>query len=375
MFLSEKERTETIWACRFCMMCHCADRVAQVVKRESYTPRGRGAIIFALDSELLQYSEEVADIIYTSLNDRLLQHWCVGNYDHEELVIDTRARLFEKGLAPEEVIAYTKSLRRNPVQGQNPQKILTDAGVKLDSDSDTLLFCGRTVRDSQKTTLIAAGKLFNQTGQSFKVLSDEPASGWALYQLGDFEGAKQLSSLVAAKIRESKVSKVVALDADSYRMLMGRTSRFGGDVKGLDILHINALMAGWLKNNQIHLAGRISAVATYHDPCVLARFFEDFDSPRFILSKILDTELKEMAANKRWANCCGAGGMLAVHRPDVTEDVAALRIGEAQETGATLLVSGCPRCDENFSKTMAARGIKDIKAVSLVELLSQAAGC
>lgn len=375
MFLSEKERTETIWACRFCMMCHCADRVAQVVKRESYTPRGRGAIIFALDSELLQYSEEVADIIYTSLNDRLLQHWCVGNYDHEELVIDTRARLFEKGLAPEEVIAYTKSLRRNPVQGQNPQKILTDAGVKLDSDSDTLLFCGRTVRDSQKTTLIAAGKLFNQTGQSFKVLSDEPASGWALYQLGDFEGAKQLSSLVATKIRESKVSKVVALDADSYRMLMGRTSRFGGDVKGLDILHINALMAGWLKNNQIHLAGRISAVATYHDPCVLARFFEDFDSPRFILSKILDTELKEMAANKKWANCCGAGGMLAVHRPDVTEDVAALRIGEAQETGATLLVSGCPRCDENFSKTMAARGIKDIKAVSLVELLSQAAGC
>ena len=39
MFLSEKEREETIWACRFCMMCHCADRVGQVVRRESYTPR------------------------------------------------------------------------------------------------------------------------------------------------------------------------------------------------------------------------------------------------------------------------------------------------------------------------------------------------
>ena len=374
MFLSEKERTETIWACRFCMMCHCADRVAQVVKRESYTPRGRGTIIFALDSGLLQYSEEVADIMYTSLNDRLLQHWCVGNYDHEELVIDTRARLFEKGLAPEEVITYTKSLRGNPVQGQDPQKILTDAGVTLDSDSDTLLFCGRTARGSQIATLIAAGKLFNQAGQSFKVLSDEPASGWALYQLGDFEGAKQLSSLVAEKIKESKVSKVVALDADSYRMLMGRTSRFGGDVKGLDILHINALMAGWLKNNQIPLAGRISAVATYHDPCVLARFFEDFDSPRFILSKILDTELKEMSANKNWANCCGAGGMLGIHRPDVSEEVAALRIDEARETGASLLVSGCPRCDENFSKTMTARGIKDIKAVNLVDLLAEAAG-
>lgn len=375
MFLSKKEREETIWACRFCMMCHCADRVAQVVKRESYTPRGRGAIIFALDSGMLEYSGDVADIMYTALNDRLLQHWCVGNYDHEELVIDTRARIFEKSLAPEEVVAYTRNLRRNPLQGESPQKILTDAGVTLDPDSDTLLFCGRAARESQKATLIAAGRLFNQAGHPFKVLSDEPASGWALYQLGDFEGAKQLSELLAQKIRDSRATTVVALDACSYRMLMGRTQRFGGDLKGMNILHISALMADWLKNDRIQPAGRITAEATYHDPCVLARFFEDVDSPRFILSKILDKEFKEMATHKKSANCCGAGGMLAVHRPDVSEEIAALRIEEARETGASLLVSGCPRCDEIFSKTMTARDIKDIKAVNLVELLAQAAGC
>jgi len=374
MFLSKKEREETIWACRFCMMCHCADRVAQVVKRESYTPRGRGAIIFALESGLLDYGGDAADIMYTALNDRLLQHWCVGNYDHEELVIDTRARFFEKGLAPEDVIAYTRNLRRNPVQGESPQQILTDAGVKLDSDSDTLLFCGRAARDTQKTTLIAAGRLFNQAGQSFKVLADEPASGWALYQLGDFEGAKRLSELVAEKIRESRAATVVALEACSYRMLMGRTLRFGGDIKGINILHMNALMADWLKNDRISLAGRITDTATYHDPCVLARFFEDVDSPRFILSKVLDNELKEMATNKKWANCCGAGGMLAVHRPDVSEEVAALRIDEARETGASLLVSGCPRCDETFSKTMTTRDMKDIRIVNLVGLVAEAAG-
>jgi Fe-S oxidoreductase len=374
MFLSEKERDETIWACRFCVMCHCADRVAQVVRRESYTPRGRGAIIFALDNGLLEYDADVADIMYTTLNDRLLQHWCVGNYDHEELVIDTRARLFEKGLAPEEVRAYTKSLRQNPAQGENPQKIFTDAGVTLGSDSDMLLFCGLTARDSQQATLISAGKIFNRAGMSFKVLADEPSSGWALYQLGDFEGAKQLSRLVAEKIKESKVSTVVALDADSYRMLMGRISRFGGDLKGIKITHINAVMADWIKNRQISVAKKISDSATYHDPCVLSRFFEDFDSPRFILSAILDDELKEMATHKKLANCCGAGGMLAVHRSDVSEEIAALRIDEARETGASLLVSGCPRCDETFKKAMAARGIEDIKVVNLVSLVAEAAG-
>ena len=374
MFLSEKERDETIWACRFCMMCHCADRVGQVVRRESYTPRGRGAIIFGLDEGLLDYDEGVADIMYTSLNDRMIQHWCVGNYDHEELVIDTRARIFEKGRAPAEVIAYAGNLRKNPVQGGDPTKILSDAGVTTDSDSDTLLFCGSAARDSQQATLIAAGKLFNQAGRAFKVLADESSSGWALYQLGDFEGAKQLSVLLAEKIRHSKVSTVVALDADSYRMLMGRTTRFGGDLKGIKTLHINAVMADWLKGSQVSVSDKLSVAATYHDPCVLARFFEDTDSPRFILSQILEKELSEMATCKTEANCCGAGGMLAVHRADVSEEVAVMRINEAKESGASLLVSGCPRCDETFKKAMAARGIEDIEVANLVALVAEAAG-
>lgn len=372
MFLSEKERDETIWACRFCMMCHCVDRVGQVVRRESYTPRGRGAIIFALERGLLEYDEGVADIMYTTLNDGLLQEWCVGNYDHEELMIDTRVRIFEKGLAPEEIMAYTKHLLKNPMRGENPQTILQDAGVATDMDSDTLLFCGSTARVNQQGTVVAAGKLFNLAGMPFKVLPEEPSSGWALYQLGDLRGAKKLSTLVAHKIRDAEVKTVVVLDAHSYRMLMGRTARFGGDMKGIKVLHINAVIADWLKSNQLSVANRISESATYHDPCVLARFFEDVDSPRFILSEILSADLREMTTNGKLANCCGAGGLLAVHRPDVSEKVARLRIEEAEETGASLLVSGCPRCDVTFTKAMAGGGKNDLRAVNIVDLTAEA---
>jgi Fe-S oxidoreductase len=155
---------------------------------------------------------------------------------------------------------------------------------------------------------------------------------------------------------------------------MGRTTRFGGDIKGIKILHINAVLADWLKDNRISVAHRISDAVTYHDPCVLARDFEDIDSPRLILSQILEHDFKEMATSKKMANCCGAGGMLAVHRADVSEDVAVMRLDEAKETGAALLVSGCPRCDETFKKAIAARGTEDIQVVNLVELVAKAAG-
>ena len=101
MFLSDKERAETIWACRYCPMCQHADRVARLVRKESYSPRGRGAILFALEKGLLSLDESVADIMYTTTNDGLLQEWCVGNYDHEELILDTRGPALRKGVGPE----------------------------------------------------------------------------------------------------------------------------------------------------------------------------------------------------------------------------------------------------------------------------------
>jgi Fe-S oxidoreductase len=81
-----------------------------------------------------------------------------------------------------------------------------------------------------------------------------------------------------------------------------------------------------------------------------------------------------MATNRKLANCCGAGGMLAIHRPDVSEKVAELRIAEAKETGASLLISGCPRCDETFQKAMTANGMDDLKSINLVELTAEAVG-
>jgi Fe-S oxidoreductase len=133
-------------------------------------------------------------------------------------------------------------------------------------------------------------------------------------------------------------------------------------------------MADWFKNEQIPVTGRISDIVTYHDPCVLARFFEDVDSPRLILSKILKNPLKEMAFCKKLANCCGAGGMLPLHRPDVSNQVAGLRIDEAAETGASVLISGCPRCDDKFKQSMATRGQDGMRVVNLVELVAEAAG-
>ena len=371
MFLSDKERAETIWACRYCPMCQHADRVARLVKKESYTPRGRGAILFGLEKGLLALDESVADIMYTTINDGLLQEWCVGNYDHEELILDTRARLFEKGLAPREVTRFVEALRAGP-QGKEPGEILSQAGVKIKPGAETLVFAGCSSREASPSALVSMGKLLNHANVQFQALKKESCCGWPLYQLGDLEGARNFSVTLSNAIRESGATRVVVLEADCYRMLLTRNSRLGGDLTGVKIVHAFQFLSDLLEQGKIRIGKRLIGPVTYHDPCALARYCEDLESPRKILSALFEGEVREMATHKRMANCCGEGGLLSVYRPDLAREVSLLRLEEAKETGASILATGCPRCQGAFTRAAGSTETGGLRIVSLIDLVASA---
>jgi Fe-S oxidoreductase len=371
MFLSDKERVETIWACRFCPMCQHADRVTALVRRESYAPRGRGGILFALEKGFIKPDETVADIMYTTINDGLLQEWCVGNYDHEELMVDARTRLFGQGLAPAEVKAFVDRLHAGP-EGEEPSTILGAAGLAGSPKAEVLLFSGCSARKEGAGTIVSMGKLLRKAGIPFQVLEKEPCCGWPLYQLGDREGAQAFSAAIAKAIQASGARTVVALDGDCYRMLQTRTARLGGDLPGVRIVHSLQALSEWIGEGRITIGKRLAGTVTYHDPCALARYCEDTESARKILGVLLDGELKEMATHHRFANCCGAGGMLGVSAPEVARRAAGLRLGEARETGASVLATGCSRCTATLNGAGGAG--PGLRVASLVDLLAEAVG-
>ena len=82
----------------------------------------------------------------------------------------------------------------------------------------------------------------------------------------------------------------------------------------------------------------------------------------------------EMETNKKLANCCGQGGMLPVHRPDIADRVAALRLEEAKETGAEILATGCSRCVAMLSGVQTDKPENLPRVVNIVDLLAAAMG-
>ena len=80
---------------------------------------------------------------------------------------------------------------------------------------------------------------------------------------------------------------------------------------------------------------------TYHDPCHLVRAQGVSDAPRKILKALPQVEYVEMEE----ANvCCGGGGAFQFDFPGVSKGITEKKIQHIRETGANVVVTGCPGC-------------------------------
>jgi heterodisulfide reductase subunit D len=123
-------------------------------------------------------------------------------------------------------------------------------------------------------------------------------------------------------------------------------------------------------------AGRLSLRAlslrvTYHDPCDLGRKSNLYDAPRRLLRAIPGIELVEMKANRENALCCGGGGNLESLDVGLSRAIAHERLEQAADTRAEVVVSACQQCERTL--TMAARReAKRIKVMDISQLIDRA---
>ena len=112
-----------------------------------------------------------------------------------------------------------------------------------------------------------------------------------------------------------------------------------------------------IKKNDIKLDKKDLTV-TYHDPCHLGRHAGEYEAPRSVISAF--SNLNEMKNIKEKSRCCGSGGGVKSAYGDLSNSIAKLRLEEAEETGADLLVSACPFCKLNLSQNSENLEVLDL---------------
>jgi Fe-S oxidoreductase/nitrate reductase gamma subunit len=170
-------------------------------------------------------------------------------------------------------------------------------------------------------------------------------------------------------LQRGGIRRIVTHCAHCFNALHNEYPAFGG---AFDVIHHATLIHELVGAGRIRFPraeGGPAVSVTLHDACYVGRFNDGIETPRAVLRAIPGSELCEMERSGKRSFCCGAGGGNYWYDVPRREKAGALRIREAESTGARLLVTECPYCLKMLADAGGAAGerqpieIRDIAEV------------
>mgnify|MGYP000977355113 CR=1 FL=1 len=220
-----------------------------------------------------------------------------------------------------------------------------------------MYFRGCVAREKLDKISKSTEEILKHAGIDYKIIEDESCCGSFLLRTGFLQDAEEVMQKTLDKIKDEKILTSCAgcyrTFKKDYREIMGVE---------LDVIHTSQFFNELIEDGKIELEP-LSEKVTYHDPCHLGRHMEEYDAPREILNKT--TELVEMERNRENARCCGAGAGVKSAYPEITEEIAKMRVKDAGD--AEIIVTTCPFCILNLSSINSTK-IMDISEIILKAL-------
>ncbi|OVE83695.1 (Fe-S)-binding protein [Natronolimnobius baerhuensis] len=148
----------------------------------------------------------------------------------------------------------------------------------------------------------------------------------------------------------------------------------------VDVLHWTQAVEELVTDGALELTGtELEYTVTYHDPCHLGRYNDEYDAPRELI-EATGCDLQEMPRNRADSFCCGGGGgglwMDFEEEPKPSEE----RLREALEDTAAgsaveKFVVACPMCMTMYEDGRKTGDFEDeIEIVDIAELIVEAIG-
>jgi len=140
------------------------------------------------------------------------------------------------------------------------------------------------------------------------------------------------------------------------------------------VRHISEVAADLVREGKLKFkqtpkdAGRV----TYHDPCHIGRHGGIYEPPREVLRAIPGVELVEMEHNRENGLCCGSV-LSRVGRPTAADAIASLRMTEAEESGADIVLTACPCCEVQLRVGARVKG-SPVRVLDFSDIVAEALG-
>jgi len=214
----------------------------------------------------------------------------------------------------------------------------------------------------------ATAKILNSAGVDFGILgAKETCCGESIRKTGDEELFKRLAKENIKTFIDNGVKKILVSSPHCYHTFKNEYPEF---MVNFEVIHITEYLLGLMNAGRLELTKEVQKKITYHDPCYLGRHNGIFEEPREVLKKVSGLELIEMPDSRIDSLCCGGGGGRVWMETQKGERFGDLRIDQAIEVGAELLVTSCPYCITMFEDSRVTMGVDEkIEIKDITEII------
>ena len=251
------------------------------------------------------------------------------------------------------------------------RRLEEDVKVKdsLKEHSEVLYFVGCTAAYDPNIRAMAldTATVLSRAGVDFGTLgNEEGCCGSTLLRTGLLEQARGMAERNIERFERAAPSVILTSCAGCYKTLRQDYPKVGK--LPAEVVHITTFVDDLLRSGRLVPTKRVEGTVTFHDPCHLGRHNLLYEEPRRILRSIPGLKLVEMDRNREEARCCGAGGGVKTAFPDLAARISAMRVGDAERTGADILTTSCPFCYQSLRSSVEKGGSK-LRMTDLMELL------
>ena len=395
--MSVEDLKDAIYRCHHCRACSLTDSdeigwhkvcpTYEAYPFEHYAAGGRVAIARAWLEGFIDQPEGIVEAIYSCLGCGACTEICQAytevafpkpdGIDTPRIMRAMRHELMVRGFAPQVIKTLDQGVKnsKNAFRRSQLAKSRFAEQFDLPLKGETFLFAGcYSFLGGKKKTLENVLQIFNHSKTEVAFLAEQEwCCGILQYMNGNIALCTELVLHNLEALKEAGAKRVITTCAGCYHALKSVYPSVSGDELPFQVLHTSHYIAQLLEENKLQFEKEINAKVTYHDPCHLGRLSKVYEEPRKVINQIPGLTLLEMEKIKEQAWCCGGGlGMVSLAYPQMASEIGNERIRQAQQTGATAIITTCPHCEtvlnsasKRLQVSLPCRDLSDLVAEAM----------
>jgi glycolate oxidase iron-sulfur subunit len=388
---------DAITRCVKCGSCRAVCPSFLQEERESFSARGRMALVKAVLDGKLTVSEIFKDRLATCTGCLACEAACPSNVPVTEIIQAAKEQAIResgKGIINEaisQVLKHPAALRATswlaPIALHYGKTKRSEFKVQsLESGEQSPRYRAQSTRNKKNGTVVffpgcaieyfqpdigaAVQRVLNALGYEVIIPEGLKCCGRPLLSLGDRAAAEELAAHNRDVLSAVKADAIVTACAScglTFKKEYPKLLRPAG--ASLVVLDIHEFLSDKLADTPL---APLYRSVTIHDPCHLGRGQGLATVVRDVLCSVPGLELREM---KNADRCCGFGGVMRVTHQNLSDGIAEEKAQTIIATQADTVVTGCPGCRMQIANALTRAG-SDARVLHTVQVLEKALqGC